>query len=83
MSENKIGAFTGAYFIVRFAYHVCKLWHPVRPPALGLHVVPLKFTALLIVVEAVASDMGAVIDVKWTVASFAVSWQSVQALPFW
>ncbi len=62
--ENKKAPCSGAFFVVRFAYHECELWHPERPPALGLHVVPLKFTALLIVVDAVASDRGAVRDVK-------------------
>jgi hypothetical protein len=33
----------------------------------------VKFNELLIVVDAVAAEIGAVNDVKWTVASFVVS----------
>ncbi len=64
-------------------YHVCEPWQPVRFPTSGLHVVPLKLTALLIVVDAVASDIGAVKEVKWTDASFVVSWHAVHGLFFW
>jgi hypothetical protein len=54
-------------------HHVSLPWQP------GLHDVPLKFSELLIVVDAVASDIGAVNDVKWTVARIVVSWHTVQA----
>jgi hypothetical protein len=80
MQANKKGARKGAFFIVRY-YQVCVLWHPVNPPALGLHVVPLKFKALLVVADAVASVKSVLSDVKWFTASFVVSWQTVQANP--
>jgi len=80
-TERKKGAFTGAFFVVRTAYHVCELWQPESPPALGLHVVLLKLIRLLSVAETVASEIGAVNDAKWIAASFVTSWHTVQALP--
>ncbi len=69
-SCNKKGAFEGRLFIFHdgsVRYHVSVPWQP------GLQVVPLKFMALLVVAEAVASEIGAVSEVKWTAASFVMS----------
>jgi hypothetical protein len=52
---------SGARYI--FCHH-----HDSFPRQPGLHDVPLKFNELLIVVDTVAAEIGAVNDVKWTVA---------------